>query len=261
MEHAVIPLIIEENKIIKKEHKKRFRIIKVLGVVVCIICLITSINLLNKYKEYKEIEEIFYKNSYTDNDEIKDIIKKVKEMPKKVKETLISNNINITYIPWNINEIAVYKDHKTVPVGLFDGERKRILITYKKYESKCLEYKYWVPITTFHEIGHSFDYNYSIKEYGCCYSATYEFIKIFEDEAPKLFNSDNFSYFDKNYLDYFKNNRNEYFAECFGLYFANNETNSFLKDKAPKTYDYIKDITQGSNKYSFTDFINETINK
>lgn len=34
----------------------------------------------------------------------------------------------------------------------------------------------------------------------------------------------------------------EYFAECFALYYLNEKTNAFLKEHAPKTYEYIKNL-------------------
>ncbi|WP_240338375.1 anthrax toxin lethal factor-related metalloendopeptidase [Peribacillus alkalitolerans] len=78
-----------------------------------------------------------------------------------------------------------------------------------------------------HELAHTIDRliydNIRYKE---------EFLRIWKKEAPLFFNG----------RDYFIKYPEEYFAEVFSMYYLNETTNQELKNGAPLTYNYIKNL-------------------
>ena len=89
-----------------------------------------------------------------------------------------------------------------------------------------------------HEIGHAINSNpNNTTAYN--YNANNVFDDIYKQESGNLFNIDTFPGRDL-WIQYYLNDREEYFVEYFAFYYCNNETNELLKEKAPKTYDYIK---------------------
>ena len=78
-----------------------------------------------------------------------------------------------------------------------------------------------------HELAHSIDkYVYN----GIRYNQ--KFLTVWKLESAKLFPNQ----------DYFLTFPEEYFAEAFAYYYLDSETNKLLKDKAPETYQFIKDL-------------------
>lgn len=78
-----------------------------------------------------------------------------------------------------------------------------------------------------HELAHSIDkfvYN------GIRYN--HQFLSLWKLECPILFPNE----------DYFLTFPEEYFAEVFSMFYLNQETNLYLKEKAPATYDFIKKL-------------------
>lgn len=59
-----------------------------------------------------------------------------------------------------------------------------------------------------------------------------DFLNIWEEEKESLFPNDS----------YFQTYPEEYFAECFAMFYLNISTKSALKNKAPKTYRFMKNL-------------------
>src|SRR5690625_1628383 len=81
--------------------------------------------------------------------------------------------------------------------------------------------------TTLHEIGHAVSFGDSFSDY----FTTSEFRDFHREEKPVLFPDD----------DYYDNVK-EYFAEIFKYYYCNDEQKSELKEKAPKSFQYMDDF-------------------
>src|SRR5690625_3715748 len=81
--------------------------------------------------------------------------------------------------------------------------------------------------TTLHEIGHAVSFGDSFSDY----FATEEFEAFHREEKPVLFPDD----------DYYDNVK-EYFAEIFKYYYFSDEQRSKLKEKAPKSFQYMDDF-------------------
>lgn len=87
-----------------------------------------------------------------------------------------------------------------------------------------------------HEVAHSVDR----KVFGLIrHKVKYQ--KIWKNEAPILFPG----------KDYFLDYPEEYFAECFAMYYLNEKTRSELQKKAPKTFEYIKELEEKRTKITF----------
>ncbi|MCZ0755127.1 toxin [Anoxybacillus sp. J5B_2022] len=80
-----------------------------------------------------------------------------------------------------------------------------------------------------HELAHSIDYIVFNHIH-----ATSPFLAIWREEAKQLFPHNYY------FLDY----PEEYFAESFAYYYYNNETRLRLKETAPKTYQFIKQLIE-----------------
>lgn len=245
MENIVIPI----QSRVRQPYRYKTKVIKYIISVISIIAIVVSgVFAYKAYQDYKidkAINNLFVINSYSNKEEIISIAKRIKKLPAKVQDTLLNNKIKIDYETWVINEIPNYKDLYTFDVaGVFDGAGSRIVLQYEPNVGKELIERNILNVNTFHEIGHAFDYDYVLKQYGYSYSGGMEFYNIFKEEASKIFSVSNFNYLRKDFGEYFIKDRMEYFAECFGFYFASDDTNKFLKENAPKTYSYIKQITK-----------------
>ncbi|GGJ58868.1 hypothetical protein GGR02_000061 [Anoxybacillus voinovskiensis] len=80
-----------------------------------------------------------------------------------------------------------------------------------------------------HELAHSIDYLIFHHIH-----TTTSFLTIWREEANKLFPHNYY------FLDY----PEEYFAEAFAYYYDTDETRTYLKEKAPKTYEFIQQLTK-----------------
>ncbi|MBB5325670.1 hypothetical protein HNQ34_002771 [Anoxybacillus tepidamans] len=80
-----------------------------------------------------------------------------------------------------------------------------------------------------HELAHSVDYIVFDHIH-----ATSPFLAVWREEAKQLFPHNYYL------LDY----PEEYFAESFAYYYYNNETRAHLKETAPKTYEFIKQLIE-----------------
>ncbi|ANB61896.1 anthrax toxin lethal factor-related metalloendopeptidase [Anoxybacteroides amylolyticum] len=80
-----------------------------------------------------------------------------------------------------------------------------------------------------HELAHSIDYIVFDHIH-----ATSPFLAIWREEAKQLFPHNYY------FLDY----PEEYFAEAFAYYYDTDETRAYLKEKAPKTYEFIQRLTK-----------------
>ncbi len=81
-----------------------------------------------------------------------------------------------------------------------------------------------------HEIAHTVD-NYITGEVKEPISFSKEFIEIWESEVEQVLS-----------YSYFMTYPEEYFAEAFAMYYLNEDSKQQLKEFAPKTYNYIKDL-------------------
>lgn len=259
MENVIVPIHNNIQTEVKRPNTKLIKyIILVIAAISAISIGIITYRTYQGFKKANAIHELFVVNAYSDNEDIKAIIKRVKALPVKVQDVLINENIKIDYVPWLINKIPDYKDSWNYDVsGTFDGPKLRIVLYYEPSQGEGLRQKYNLSITTFHEIGHAYDFDYLLKRYGYAYSGTIEFDNIFKEEAPNFFKQSNFSYFPKEFREFYIECRDEYFAECFGYYYASEETNRFLHEQAPKTYDYIKKVSEPTEKYTFIKFLRE----
>ncbi|WP_027409775.1 anthrax toxin lethal factor-related metalloendopeptidase [Anoxybacteroides tepidamans] len=84
-----------------------------------------------------------------------------------------------------------------------------------------------------HELAHSVDYIV----FGHVHAKP-AFLAIWHKEAAQLFP----------HQYYFLNYPEEYFAESFAYYYYNDETRAHLKDAAPKTYEFIQQLTKRTRK-------------
>lgn len=110
--------------------------------------------------------------------------------------------------------------------------------------------KYNLELYSVEVIGKIFD---SYEEY----SSSEEFLNVFNEEAEKLFNTQEFCNTNKYYNSSYA--RNNYFSHCFAFYFTNYESKEFLKENAPKTYEYIDKIVKIDSYekyYSSEEFLN-----
>lgn len=222
---------------------------KIVIAIVIIILIPVGLVFSKDFKRSQAINKLIVQNDSSSKIEVIDTIKHIKKLPDKVTNVLLDNNIRIDYVPWLVSELPDYKGNlKVDAAGIFDLTRSRIVLQYAKPEGAGILNKYYVAINTFHEIGHAFDCDYVLKQAGYAYSRTPEFKDIAKQEAASLFGGDSFKYYTKEFLNYFVNDVSEYFAECFGLYFANNETNELLKQEAPLSYNYIKRVTGSKSK-------------
>ncbi|MGG4264701.1 anthrax toxin lethal factor-related metalloendopeptidase [Peribacillus simplex] len=78
-----------------------------------------------------------------------------------------------------------------------------------------------------HELGHSID---NIVYDGI--RGDMDYLKIWGKEVNGLFPG----------ITYFSNYPEEYFAETFAMFYVNNEQNQLLRQKAPETYNFIKQL-------------------
>lgn len=81
-----------------------------------------------------------------------------------------------------------------------------------------------------HEIAHTVD-NYITGKVEKPISFSNEFIEIWESEVEQVLS-----------YDYFITYPEEYFAETFAMYYLDKDSNNQLKEFAPKTFNYIKDL-------------------
>src|SRR5699024_2205304 len=81
------------------------------------------------------------------------------------------------------------------------------------------------PSITLHEIGHALSFGDLFTDY----FSTDEFIAAHRDEQPVLFP-------DNDYFDI----KAEYFAEIFAYYFINDERKNELREKAPRSFEYME---------------------
>ena len=91
-----------------------------------------------------------------------------------------------------------------------------------------------------HEIAHPIDH-YVLDDI----SSSDSFLEILAEEQPIFLPNVYFEY------------PEEYFAEAFAYYFLNDETNAELKESAPKTYAFIKNLGIITNKESLNEAIEE----
>jgi hypothetical protein len=80
-----------------------------------------------------------------------------------------------------------------------------------------------------HEVGHAVDH-ILFKSI----SNSKEFIDLYNSEGKILF--------DQEAHKYFLQNTSEFFAEVFRTYYYSSRTRKFLKDRAPKTYKFMKEL-------------------
>ena len=78
-----------------------------------------------------------------------------------------------------------------------------------------------------HELAHSID-RYVYGEI----SGSKEFLNVWEKEHEKLFPGNSYFLYPE-----------EYFAETFAMYYLNNDTKELLRSKAPKTFEFLKQLS------------------
>lgn len=226
------------------------------NLLILFVILLFLINSYPDFKQSKELTQLFVPNYYSEGKEVKDIMRKTYSLPHKFQDILINNDIKINYVTWMINEIPEYEKIWDFNVlGVFEGSKSNILVTYKENTDHDLIGPYYLSINTFHEIGHAIDYDYVLEKDGYSYSSTPEFHSIFTEESPMLFKNIDI----EGYGDYYSATRHEYFAESFAFYYASRETKEHLRMYAPKTYAYIKKISASSKQYTFLDFIKDKL--
>lgn len=237
-----------------KKHINEKNIIR-LCTIILISGFILGCAILSKERyENLSINKLIVTNSCTSKPDVINVIERIENIPNKVMRVLLNNNIKIDYIYVQLRDALGDEDlFKYDNSAAFQGDKSRIIIeceVYKDLNIKLLKDKYRLSINTFHEIGHAFDYDYILKKDYYSYSRSYEFIEITKQEATKISNTGEFGDYDLNYKPdasyefYYASNSYEYFSQSFGFYFASDESNKFLKDNAPKTYSYIKQITK-----------------
>ncbi|WP_130808265.1 anthrax toxin lethal factor-related metalloendopeptidase [Senegalia massiliensis] len=246
------------NKYKNTSSNKKVKIISISIISILLLgIVILSSFLYGDYKFKNEVQSIFINNSYMDNKDVKQTKKIVMNLPDNILSKLIDNEVKI-----NIND--VYHEDS---IGTFYHSDGFIHVTYKPSDkrSKFIFDRYSTELNTLHEIGHAFDYSFSENGHsGDIHSYNYEFNEIYSIEKDNFFNKNTFGIPDKNddhnhYINYHKKDMNEYFVESFAYYFASEETNKLLYEKAPKTYRYIEKTISINNEYTFIDYINNKL--
>lgn len=248
MVNVQLPMEIEgyKNSVIRDKVSKRYRYI--FSVIVLSLMVSMILGIYTDHKYYQDVNNLFIKNIYSSKQDCQEVNRLVRNLPKKVLDILIENKVRIDFTTWEPLSGAS---------GVFRGNDRLIVVQYLESKNDNLFIKYHNKVATLHEIGHGLDYDYSLNRYGYAYSGTNEFEAIYMEEAKNIFSVEKSPNVSKEYLDYFINSRWEYFAECFALYFANEETKSFLKSNALKTYTYIEECIKENKKYTILDYLKE----
>jgi len=202
-------------------------------IVIVLIILASSIKISLKRNENNKQLAVDYANKLVliqDKDYNEDIIdgirSRLSQVPTDYLKVLYDKQVYIETFNGPLTSHQVFlmniylkdnKDYNKDTVGLFLGDKILLRID-----------KEYFPGTEIHEVGHAVD-NILFNNI----SNSDEFKDLFEDEGNKLF-SDRQQYFIKN--------PQEYFAECFNYYYYGYTTRKDLKNKAPKTYKFIKTL-------------------
>ncbi|MDP4089197.1 MAG: Ig-like domain-containing protein [Bacillota bacterium] len=189
------------------------------------------------------LKRIIVQNEFVDNDKVKRTMDRIKELPGDILEMLVKSEIKIRYVAQKITDMKEFSSLKTAEdndlmvYGAFNYPNIVVDVRFNEED----------PINSFdtvtiHEIGHAYDYLYNVVHNSSDYklSSTSQFYSTWKNEAPQLFNSEN-SDKPEEYLSYYTNSKDEYFAQSFAYYFCGDETRNFLKEKAPESYEFIKD--------------------
>ncbi|UXH44728.1 anthrax toxin lethal factor-related metalloendopeptidase [Rossellomorea vietnamensis] len=171
-----------------------------------------------------------------DQEEAGAMIKRLDHIPTSLLESAESQNIKIRLFQTKLTDFSTTSHLKGVtPRGYTNksitwddvpgiGGSKLVLVKIghsgkgKGHNSYNLE---------LHEFAHSID-RYVLTD--LYYEL--EFLPLWKREAPRVFPGE----------EYFLQYKEEYFAETFAMYYLNPETRNLLKEKAPATYRFFKEL-------------------
>lgn len=162
-------------------------------------------------------------------------LNKANNLPDSIKYQLYNQGYTIKL---QKDLIYLHGNKTDVAQGINDFDNKRITVVHfilgKNFKTDDILLNDNDSITLLHEISHTVDENVK-------YSSSAGFVKVFEQENRKLFNTNIFHNVSNSYMNYYAMYSDEYFAETCALYFNSNESRNILKTHAPMTYQFIKE--------------------
>lgn len=173
-------------------------------------------------------------NNDFDSESAINMIMRISQIDPIILAFLAENNLKIKLFDGNItDEPSFQKLSGTVPRGWNNG------LTWDDVPGGCGPILAAAKIGAsqtgmghssinleLHEIGHLFERNYQALKNNPVYDV------IWKEEAPKLMPGRQY------FLDY----QNEFFAEAFAYYYFDGNSKEILKQKAPKTFQFINEI-------------------
>ena len=184
----------------------------------------------------KSLQQLFlFPQSSFDEKESLQIIQTINQLPPSLLAKLVENDVNMKLFNGELTQNASVAHLKGIqPRGYEEGA------TWDKVPGMGGTHTVFVKIGAsdkgnghssvnleLHELAHSIDHIV----YGDLYNKP-KFLHIWKQEVSILFPN----------LPYFTNYSEEYFAEAFAMYYVNQEQKQRLKERAPKTYSYIKSL-------------------
>ncbi|KOA19693.1 hypothetical protein CLHOM_17820 [Clostridium homopropionicum DSM 5847] len=184
-------------------------------------------------------------------DEVNKMIGRIEKIPSLILKELYKKNVNIILTNTNITEVKEYEYLKGVtPRGWEETGKTWDDVPGAGGKPVVARIGYSDPGEAhgsvnleLHETAHAID-AYVFNNI----SSSEEYKAIWRKEVVNLFGNE----------AYFVNYSEEYFAETFAMYYLNEAENSKLKEKAPLTYEFIKnlemrlsEVTSNLTSYSF----------
>ncbi|MGG4168397.1 anthrax toxin lethal factor-related metalloendopeptidase [Rossellomorea vietnamensis] len=179
---------------------------------------------------------ILLPESTFDQEEAGEMIKRLDHIPTSLLESAESQDIKIRLFQNKLTDFSTTSHLKGVtPRGYTNksitwddvpgiGGSKLVLVKIGHSEKGQGHNSYNLEL---HETAHSID-RYVLSD--LYYKL--DFLPIWKREAPLLFPDE----------PYFNQYKEEYFAETFAMYYLNPETRNLLKQKAPATYQFFKEL-------------------
>lgn len=198
-------------------------------------------------EQLEKLTKVFTTGEWDNKADIQASIHSLDKIPKQLINMLEDNETEIIFIDFPLPDLPelAYLDDEGTPRGYDEGDTYRDDVhgiyvrkveedTKERYEAMVTR---WVETDSrelkeimLHELGHAISHGSEDTEWEDEFAST-EFLNIHEEEQRKLI-PDN---------DYY-NVAAEYFAQAFMYYYYDDARKNELKEKAPKTYQYIEDF-------------------
>lgn len=172
-----------------------------------------------------------------DESEANKMIDRLSKINIEILESLANANVKIKLTNTNVTEVPEYTYLKGVTPRGWENTGKtwddipglggNPVIARIGYSEPSYHHGHGATNLELHETAHAID-SYVFDRI----SRNSEFTSIMQTESENLFPNDNYT---GKYSE-------EYFAECFVMYYLNDKTNQKLKEKAPLTYKFFKEL-------------------